>query len=79
MVQIKDATHGNFCDISAFREYLSDDHQSILGSIDGRKFLKIQNDYVLQFFNKHLIGRSASLLNENSNVYPEVKYKARFP
>jgi predicted dienelactone hydrolase len=79
MVQIKDATHGNFCDISAFREYLSDDHQSILGSIDGRKFLKIQNAYVLQFFNKHLMGRSASLLNEYSNIYPEVKYKARFP
>jgi predicted dienelactone hydrolase len=79
MIQIEDATHGNFCDISAFPEYLSQNYQGILGSIDGRKFLKIQNDYVLQFFNKHLKGIAAPLLNENSDVYSEVKYKARFP
>lgn len=79
MLQIKGATHGNFCDISAFPEYLTKDRQNILGDIDGRRFLEIQNAYILQFFNKHLKGKKAPLLNEYSDVYPEVKYKASFP
>jgi len=79
LVQIKNSTHGNFCDISAFSQYLTKDHQNILGSIDGRRFMEIQNNYVLQFFNKHLKGIEARLLDENPEVYSEVKYKARFP
>jgi predicted dienelactone hydrolase len=76
MVQINDATHGNFSDVSAWGEYLSN-REGVLGSIDGRKFLKIQDDYVLQFFNKYLKGLPAFLLDGPSEDYPEVKFKSR--
>ncbi len=79
MVQINDATHGNFCDLSAYKEYLSEKFKSMLGSIDGRKFLKIQDDYVLQFFNKHLKGMQAPLLDGPSTKYPGVIFKSRHP
>jgi dienelactone hydrolase len=74
MVQIKNATHANFSDLSAWGDYLT--KEDILGSIDGRKFLKIQNDYVLQFFNKHLKGLPAPLLDNPPKDYPEVKFKS---
>ena len=77
MVQVNNATHGNFTDLSAFKEYLSPNFEQILGSIDGRKFLKIQNDYVLQFFNKYLKALQAPLLDGPSKDYPEVKFKSR--
>ena len=79
MVQINNSSHGNFCDISAYKEYLSEKFKGILGPIDGRKFLKIQNDYVLQFFNKHLKGIPAPLLDEPPKEYPEVIFKSRHP
>jgi len=75
MVQIKNATHANFSDLSAWGDYLV--KEDVLGSIDGRKFLKIQNDYVLQFFNKHLKDLPAPLLDGPPKDYPEVKFKSR--
>jgi dienelactone hydrolase len=76
IVQINDSKHGNFSDISAWEEYVTD-HDHYLGSIDGSKFLKIQNDYVLQFFNRHLKGLPAPLLDGPPDDYPEVRFKAR--
>lgn len=79
MVQIHDATHANFTDLTMTKEFLSSDLQSILGPIDGRKFFAIMRDYVLQFFNKHLKGMDAPLLDEPSREYPEVILKSRRP
>jgi predicted dienelactone hydrolase len=79
MVQVHGATHGNFTDLSTFREYLTNDFQGVLGPIDGRRFLSIQSDYVLQFFNKHLKGLPAPLLDGPPRDHPEVKFKSRLP
>ncbi len=75
LVQIKDAGHGNFCDWSLAGWWLR--RLGILGPIDGYRFLKIQNDYVLAFFDKHLRGLSAPLLEGAASDYAEVKFKSR--
>ena len=79
MVQIDGATHASFVDVPAWKKYVSEKFKGILGSIDGRRVLKINNDYVLQFFNKHLKGIPAPLLDGPCKEYPEVKFKSRHP
>lgn len=77
MLQVKGSTHGNFTDLSAFSAYLSDERKNILGSIGGRRFLQIQNDYIRHFFNKYLKGIQAPLLDGPAQEYPEVIFKSR--
>lgn len=76
IIQIKDSSHGNFCDVSLFKNYLTEDFKHIIGQIEGEKFLRIQNEYVLQFFNKYLRLISAPLLESYSYKYPEVIFKS---
>ena len=54
-----------------------ENRKNILGSIENRKFLKIQNEYVLQFFNKHIKMFPETNLEKLHNKYPEVKFKSR--
>ena len=51
----------------------------VLGSIDGKRCLRIQNDYVRAFFDKHLKGRDNGLLDGPSADYPEVTIWVRPP
>jgi dienelactone hydrolase len=76
MVQIDGALHGNFCDLSAFKEFLTADFQGLLGTIDGRRFLEIQNEFVRQFFDRYLQGLQAPLLESKAVKYPEVVFKS---
>jgi len=48
-----------------------------IGPINGKRFLKIQNDYVLAFFNQYLKGEPSDLLNDTSEKYKEVIFKSR--
>jgi predicted dienelactone hydrolase len=75
MVQIKGATHGNFTDLSAYKEYITTDFSNLLGSIGGSLFLKIQSVYILHFFNKYLKDSKSNFLSEHSGYYDEVKVK----
>jgi len=68
MVRINGARHGNFTDISLMGR---------IGPINGRRFLKIQNDYVLAFFNQYLKGEPSDLLNDSALKYEEVVFKSR--
>src|SRR5688572_19396703 len=43
-----------------------------LGTIDGQRMLDLVNEYVLAFFDKHLLGQSETLLNGPIERYPEV-------
>lgn len=79
MVQVDGASHASFTNVPAWKEYVRDDFKGILGTIDGRRVLKIQNDYVLQFFNRHLKGMKAPLLENSSEVYPGVRFKYKHP
>ena len=68
MVRINGARHGNFTDFSLMGR---------IGPINGRRFLKIQNDYVLAFFNQYLKGEPSDLLNDSTRKYEEVVFKSR--
>ena len=47
------------------------------GSIDGREFVKIQIEYVLAFFNKHLRNIDTPLLGDSALDNGQVMYKSR--
>jgi predicted dienelactone hydrolase len=75
MVRINDARHVNFSDFSLLGgiNKLSGN----IGPINGKRFLKIQNDYVLAFFNQYLKGEPSDLLNDSTRKYEEVVFKSR--
>lgn len=73
MLLIKGASHFNFSDLSLpFYSKILEPPKGFLGSIDGYRCLKIQNDYVRAFFDKHLCNKKLDLLNGYSKDYPEV-------
>ncbi len=75
MLQIEDATHFNFTDLSLGGPFLK--LIGLIGSIDGNRFIKIQNEYVLAFFDKYLYGKVSPLLDSEPSHYTEVKFKSR--
>jgi hypothetical protein len=75
MVRINDARHVNFSDFSLLGGI--NKLQGNIGPINGKRFLKIQNDYVLAFFNQYLKGESSNLLDGSMQKYKEVIFKSR--
>lgn len=75
MVRINEARHGNFTDFSLMGGLAKFDGS--VGPIDGERFLKIQNDYVLAFFNQCLKGEPSDLLNDSKPEYEEVIFKSK--
>lgn len=75
MVLIKNALHGNFCDLTIAKKYIK--QEGILGPIEGEKFLKIMKYYVLAFFNKYVKGVPGSAIEDLSATFPEVNFKSR--
>jgi hypothetical protein len=75
MVRINEARHVNFSDFSLLGgiNKLSGN----IGPINGKRFLKIQNDYVLAFFNQYLKGEPSDLLNDSTRKYEEVVFKSK--
>ena len=49
----------------------------IKGPLPGPRAMEINDSYLLAFFDKHLAGRSAPLLDGPSSSYPEVQFEAR--
>ena len=41
---------------------------------DGYRMLEILTEYVIAFFDTHLMGETSSLLDGSSTAYPEVKF-----
>lgn len=75
MVRINDARHANFTDFSLLGGI--NKLQGNIGPVNGKRFLKIQNDYVLAFFNQYLNGEPSDLLNDSTRKYEEVIFKSR--
>jgi hypothetical protein len=48
-------------------------------AIEGERMIDIQNVYSLAFFDKHLKGLAAPLLDGPSPDYPEVEFMSRHP
>lgn len=77
MIRVRDASHGNFSDWSLVGRFLR--LIGVIGPIDGHRLLKIQNSYVLSFFDKHLVGLPAPILESPTPAFPEVVFDARIP
>ena len=75
MVRVNDARHANFSDFSLLGGI--NKLQGNIGPINGKRFLKIQNDYVLAFFNQYLKGETSDLLNDSTRKYEEVIFNSR--
>lgn len=74
-LRVSGANHVNYTDVSLAAPQLK--HIGLLGPIDGTRMLQLTNDYVLAFFNKHLVGKSEPLLDSPSDRYPEVSFQSK--
>lgn len=70
MISVKGAAHFNFTDLQLFSDLFS--LLGMIGEIDGERSAMIVNQYVLDFFNKHLKGIGGDLINKPNAKYPEV-------
>ena len=75
MVAIRDALHGNFCDMTLAKKYIK--AEGIVGPIDGEKFLNIMKYYVRAFFDKYVKEVPGTVIKDLSATYPEVIFKSR--
>lgn len=75
MVRIKDARHGNFSDWSLVGGFLK--IAGIIGPINGKRCLEIQNQYIRAFFDSYLKGNKDDLLTGILTPYPEVSFESR--
>jgi hypothetical protein len=77
LVLIKGTRHMNFSDFSLYGYGSIARLSGVIGKIEGKRCLRILNDYVLAFFNKHLKEQDSDLLDGNSSEYPEVEILIR--
>ncbi|WP_163997374.1 alpha/beta hydrolase family protein [Pyxidicoccus caerfyrddinensis] len=84
-VSLQGAGHFSFTDLGLFlpllRHYLPNTKAEAyqLGTLDGARASSLTNAYVLAFFDKHLRGRSAPLLDGPSAQNPEVELVVHAP
>jgi predicted dienelactone hydrolase len=79
LLLVRGTRHLNFSDLSLYGRGSLVRLLGIVGPIDGRRCLRIQNDYIRAFFDKHLQGKHTSLLDGPSPTYPEVMIDVRNP
>ena len=76
LVVIDGFEHGTFTDLPLFVRAWPGEG----GDVDGERALGIQRAYVRAFFDRHLVGEPAPLLDGISPDYPEVAIRSRnFP
>ncbi|MDQ3250654.1 MAG: carboxylic ester hydrolase, partial [Chloroflexota bacterium] len=74
-VQVPGMFHVNLTDIPYWSPLLS--WLGVTGPIDGQRAHSIVNAYSLAFFDRHLQGRPAALLDGPAEQYPEVRFETR--
>lgn len=74
VVLVRGTRHLNFSDLSlpAIADAL-DLPEAALGPIDGLRCLRVVNDLVLAFFDRHLSGKNAPLLDDPLIAHPELE------
>jgi hypothetical protein len=75
LVQVHGMFHSNFTDIPSWTPLAS--RLNLSGPIDARRAHDIVNAYSLAFFDQHLKGHPASLLEGPAARYPEVRFQTR--
>ena len=76
-VQVPGTFHGNFMDVPNWTPLAS--WLNLAGPIDGQRAHDIINAYSLVFFDRHLAGRPAKLLDGLAEKYAEVLFESRLP
>jgi predicted dienelactone hydrolase len=79
-VTVRGATHGNYTDMGLWTplsRYAAVLVRYPIGGIDQRRMTQIENAYLLAFFDKHLKGEAAPLLDGPSSAFPEVDFQWR--
>jgi len=76
-IKIRGARHASFGDLSLWGGLFESFAEG--ATIDGERMTQTQNVYTLAFFDKHLKGLAAPLLDGPSPGYPEVVFKSRHP
>ena len=76
-VQVPGMFHLNLTDVPLWSPLAS--WLGITGPLDGRRVYGIVNAYSLAFFDRHLKGRPAALLEESATLFPEVLLEMRRP
>jgi hypothetical protein len=76
-VQVPGMFHSNLMDIPNWSPLAS--QLGLTGPIDGQRAHTIINAYTLAFFDRHLKGLPAALLDGPAESYPDVRLEARRP
>ena len=76
-VQVPGMFHVNLTDVPYWSPLLP--WLGVTGPIDSKRAHNIINAYSLAFFNQHLLGRAAALMDIPTSQYPEVIFDARKP
>jgi hypothetical protein len=69
--------HSNLMDIPNWSPLVS--QMGLTGPINGQRAHTIINAYTLAFFDRHLKGLPAALLDGPAEPYPDVRLEARRP
>jgi excinuclease UvrABC ATPase subunit len=72
VIYVEGTQHFNFTDLQFYSPLIK--LTGITGDIDGKRGSWIVNQYVLDFFNKHLKETGGKLLEGPNDSYPEVKF-----
>jgi predicted dienelactone hydrolase/ketosteroid isomerase-like protein len=73
LVYVRGFEHSSFTDQPLFQDVWADEPSGV----DGERVLEIQREYVRAFFDRHLKGADARLLDGSSPDYPEVLIRSR--
>jgi predicted dienelactone hydrolase len=77
LVLIPGAFHANFSDATLYSPLMA--RLGITGPIDGERANSIIGSYTVAFFDKHLKGQPATLLDGPAEEFPEVLFETRRP
>ncbi len=77
LVLVPGMFHPNFSDAALYSPLFS--WLGLTGPIDGDRANSIIGSYTLAFFDKHLKGQPAALLDGPAEEYPEVLFETRRP
>jgi len=77
VVRVKGASHLDFMDAMLSMSILK--RWGLLGSIETQRMYQLTNEYVLAFFDQHLLEQQQPLLEGPSDRYPEVTFLSRRP
>ncbi len=77
ILTIEGTTHSNFQDIPFVLPVSK--RTGLAGPITATRAADLINEYVLAFFDRHIMGEDAALLDQSSDEYPEVEFDLRRP